>query len=102
MEERRKEPRVIVDAPAVMTPLAAVATRLNGHVINVSPHGVRIRVAEQMSGQPPRIGDVYRILTNRDRMLCEVCHCLSGADGTEIGFRIVHWSDTGELNRVVA
>lgn len=99
MKERRMEPRIDVDAPAVMTPLASVSTRLTGQVINVSEHGVRIRMAEEMSA-PPRIGDVYRILSSQDRMLCEVSHCMPGSDGIEIGFRILHWGETGELKRV--
>ena len=100
MEERRKEPRRAVDATAVITPLAAVGTRLSGQVINVSSHGVKVRLTEQMTGEP-RVGDVYRILSSRDRMLCEVNHCLSGTHGTDIGFRILYWSETGELNRIV-
>jgi hypothetical protein len=99
MEERRKEPRIDVNAAAVLTPLAAVAAQMNGHVINVSSHGVKVRVVQLMSGQP-RIGDVYRILSGRDDMLCEVSHSRSEQQDTEIGFRILHWSDTGELNRV--
>ncbi len=86
-------------APAVLTPLAEVAAQLTGHVINVSSHGVKVRVVNLISGQP-RIGDVYRILSGRDDMLCEVSHWRSEPQDTEIGFRILHWSDTGELNRV--
>jgi hypothetical protein len=82
-----------------MTPLAAVATRLNGQVVNVSFHGVMVRVAELTSGQP-RVGDVYRILSSRDLMLCEVRHWQLQTEGTDIGFRILQWSDAGELKRV--
>ena len=88
-----------MNAPAVLTPLAEVAAQMNGHVINVSSHGVKVRVVQLMSGQP-RIGDVYRILSGRDDMLCEVSHWRSERQDTEIGFRILHWSETGELNRV--
>lgn len=100
MEDRRKEPRIDVNAPAVLTPLAAVAAQMNGQVINVSSHGIKVRVVEMMSGQP-RIGDVYRILSGRDDMLCEISHWRPERQGAEIGFRILHWSDTGELNRII-
>jgi len=100
MNERRKEPRIDVDTPAVMTPLAAVAVRLKGQVINVSSNGLKVRVCEQME-RDPRVGDVYRILSSRDRMLCEVNHCRPGSGGTEIGFKILHWSEAGELKQIV-
>jgi hypothetical protein len=99
VKERRAEPRVDIAAPAVMTPLAAVATRLNGQVVNVSFNGVKVRVPELRNGQP-RVGDVYRILSSKDLMLCEVRHWKLQADGTDIGFRILQWSDAGELKRV--
>jgi hypothetical protein len=99
VKERRTEPRVDIAAPAVMTPLAAVATRLNGQVLNVSFNGVKVRVPKLTNGQP-RVGDVYRILSSKDLMLCEVRHCQLQAEGTDIGFRILQWSDAGELKRV--
>jgi hypothetical protein len=99
MKERRAEPRIIIAAPAVITPLAAVATRLNGQVVDVSFHGVKVRVAE-LTGGLPRVGDVFRILSARDLMLCEVRHWQLQVEGTDIGFRILQWSDAGELKRV--
>lgn len=100
MEERRRDPRCQVDAPAEITPLATVSTRLSGHVINVSARGLRVRLAQPLSGRP-RAGDVYRVLSSTDRMLCEVSHWLSNGDSTDIGFRILHWSDMGQLNHIV-
>lgn len=97
--ERRTESRIVIAAPAVMTPLAAVATRLNGQVVNVSFNGVKVRVPELTRGQP-RVGDIFRILSSRDLMLCEVRYWQFQADGTDIGFRILQWSDAGELKRV--
>ena len=99
MVERRTEPRIDVNVKAEMTPLAAVATRLGGHVMNVSAHGVRIHVAGKISGQP-RNGDVYRILSGRDLILGEVRHWCQEGPGADIGFKILHWGDIGELNRI--
>lgn len=100
MNERRRERRIDVDTPAVMTPLAAVAVRLKGQVINVSANGLKVRVCEHLD-RDPRVGDVYRILSSRDRMLCEVNHCRPCGDGTEIGFKILHWSEAGELKQAL-
>lgn len=99
MKERRRESRIEVDALVEMTPLAAVGNRLSAQVINVSTHGIKVRFTGQMTGQP-RVGDVYRILGGRDRMLCEISHWTSTGSGTDIGFKILHWSDTGELHDV--
>jgi hypothetical protein len=100
MQERRRETRCRVDAPAEITPLATVSARLTGHVINVSSRGVSVRVAQPLTGLP-RVGDVYRVLCANDRMLCEIIHWLSNGESTDIGFRIVHWTDPGHLNRLV-
>ena len=82
-----------------MIPLAAVGAHLNGQVVNVSSAGVKIRVAQQMAVKP-RIGDVYRIVSSQDRMLCEVTHWIPSPDGLEIGFKIVYWGDQGALKRL--
>jgi hypothetical protein len=100
MQERRRETRSEVDAPAEITPLAKVSARLTGQVINVSSRGVRVRVAQPLTSLP-RVGDVYRVLSTNDRMLCEIIHWLSNGESTDIGFRIVHWTDPGPLNRLV-
>lgn len=98
--ERRAEPRIDVQAQAEMTPLAAVSTRLGGQITNVSSHGLRVRVAGRISGHP-RSGDVYRILSGRDLMLAEICYCLPEEQSADVGFKILHWSNAGELNRIV-
>src|SRR5580704_8981522 len=100
MQERRRETRCKVDAPAEITPLATVSARLIGQVINVSSRGVSVRVTQPLTTLP-RVGDVYRVLSTNDRMLCEIIHWLSNGESTDIGFRIVHWSDPGHLNRLV-
>src|SRR5580658_10121895 len=100
MPERRQETRCKVDAPAEIAPLAAVSGRLTGQVINVSSRGVRIRVAQPLTSLP-HVGDIYRVLSTNDRMLCEIIHWLSNGESTDIGFRIVHWTDPGPLNRLV-
>lgn len=100
MKERRRETRCKVDSPAEVTPLAAVNQRLSGQVINVSARGVRVRVDQPLSGNP-RVGDVYRVLSSNDRMLCEISNWLPNGESTDMGFRILHWSDMGQLNRIV-
>jgi hypothetical protein len=94
------EPRIDVKALAEMTPLAAVATRLKGHVIDVSGRGVKIQVDACLKGNPVS-RDVYRVQSGGDLMLCEVRHCQLEGDGTRIGFEILHWREFGELNRAV-
>jgi len=80
--------------------LAAVTTRVNGQVLNVSSQGVKVRVTKPAS-EAPRVGDVYRILSSKDTMLAEVCYSLARNEGTDIGFKIVYWSAIGELNRAI-
>jgi hypothetical protein len=99
MEERRNESRAEVDSAAVLTPLAAVANRLGGQIVNVSSRGVKVHLAELLT-TPPRVGDVYRIVSDRDTMLCEVRYSESRKDATDIGFQILHWREMGQLNLV--
>lgn len=100
MNERRREQRFYVAAPAALKPVGSVAASLQGEVVDVSGHGVRVRVAGLTA--TPKAGDLYRILSSDDRMLCQVAHTFPGAKGTDIGFKIVYWSETGKLNQVVA
>src|SRR5260370_11726390 len=72
--EQRSEPRIEADAPALMIPLADVATRFRGRVLDISRRGVKVRTSEPLKLQP-KIGDVYRILSGDDVLLCEVRHC---------------------------
>ena len=99
MVERRAEVRIAVDAPAQLTPLVSVSTRLGGQMVNVSAKGVRVRVAEQLFGEP-RNGDVYRIHSGRDLMLGDICHWKRRDRGVDVGFRIIYWSEIGDLNRI--
>jgi hypothetical protein len=100
MDERRSEPRIDVKAPVVMTPLATVTTRLSGHVVNVSGRGLKVRVDGGLNGKPAS-GEVYRVQTGDDLMLCEVRNWQLEGEGAAIGFQILHWGDLGELNRVI-
>lgn len=101
MDERRREARFDVAAPAALKPVgSAPAMGLEGQVVNVSSHGVRVRVTG-MAGELPQVGDLYRVRSSDDRMLCQVANSLSGIHGTDIGFRIVYWSETGALDRVI-
>jgi hypothetical protein len=86
--ERRTEVRTDVKVVAVMIPLAEVSKRVKGHVINVSPHGVKVRLPKPPSEL--RSGDVYRIHSNRDLMLCEVRNWRSEMGVTDIGLRVIH------------
>jgi uncharacterized protein DUF4115/PilZ domain-containing protein len=100
IREQRSEPRIEADAPALMIPLANVATRFRGRVLDISRRGVRVRTSEPLKPQP-KIGDVYRILSGDDVLLCEVRHCQLLWEGSELGFQIVHRLSSGELNSLV-
>ena len=98
--ERRSEPRIRAQAPVVVTPLAAVNKRLEGAVVEVSTHGVRVHFGEQLK-ELPRSGEVYRLQSTDDLMLCEVRHAEITGSGAEMGFQIVHWSISGQLKKLV-
>jgi hypothetical protein len=98
-EDRRAEPRISTRAKVVMTPLAQVTTRLHGSVVNVSARGVRVHFETKVN--QPRAGEVYRIQSGDDLMLCEVRNCAVAGDGAELGLQIVHWGNAGELKRLV-
>ena len=99
-DDRRFEPRIETSAAVVMTPLAAVTTRIEGSIINVSEGGVRVHVDAQLK-QLPRTGEVYRVQTQDDVMLCEVRNSEVAGGGAELGLQIVHWADAGKLKRLV-
>jgi c-di-GMP-binding flagellar brake protein YcgR len=100
MEERRSEPRIEAGTLVVVTPLAAVATRLRGTVVNISTGGVRVHLDTRLK-ERPRAGAVYRIQSRDDLMLCEVRYCEVSETGADLGLQIVHWDDAGELKRLV-
>jgi hypothetical protein len=99
-DDRRSEPRIETSSSVVMTPLAAVTIRIEGSIINVSDGGVRVRVDTQLK-QLPRTGEVYRVQTQDDVMLCEVRNSEVAGVGAELGLQIVHWADAGKLKRLV-
>ncbi len=100
IKERRSEPRTEAGAKIVMTPLAAVATRLHGIVVNVSPRGVRVRFATLLNVHP-KAREVYRIQSGNDVMLCEVRYCEFAGEGADVGLEILHWVKAGELNQLL-
>jgi hypothetical protein len=99
-KEQRSEPRIEANAPALMIPLANVAIRLSGRVLNVSRRGVKVHVDEPLAGYP-RTGDVYRVLSGNDVMLCEIRHYQLLGESAEVGFQIVHRLSRGELNSLI-
>jgi hypothetical protein len=99
-KERRSESRIVLDAPALMIPLASVTARLCGRVLNLSRHGVKVRTDEPLE-EPPRTGDAYRIRSGDDVMLCEVRYYRLLGAGDEVGFKILHRFSTGELSRLI-
>ena len=99
-KERRSEPRIEARTSVVMTPLAAVSTRLEGALLDVSSHGVRVHFDKQLKVLP-RSGEVYRLQSRDDIMLCEVRHAEVSGAGAALGLRIVHWSNDGQLKRLL-
>lgn len=99
-EERRSEPRIEASASVVITPLAAVATRLHGSVVNVSTRGVRVHCDTELK-ELPRAGEVYRVQSSGDQMLCEVRNAEVTETGADLGLQIVQWNGAGELKRLL-
>jgi len=100
VDERRSEPRIELGASVVVIPLAAVATRLGGSVVNVSTRGVRVHFDTPLK-EVPRAGEVYRVQSGDDLMLCEVRYYDVVEEGADLGLQILHWTEAGELNRLV-
>jgi hypothetical protein len=98
-EDRRSEPRIAARAKVVVTPLSAVTTRLHGSLVNVSTRGVRVHFDTKLD--QPRAGEVYRVQSGDDLMLCEVRHCAVADASADLGLKIVLWSKAGELKRLV-
>ena len=99
-DERRSEPRIEARASVVMTPLAAVNTRLEGAVVEISARGVKVQFDKQLNTLP-RSGEIYRVQSRDDIMLCEVRHAEVSGAGAALGLQIVHWSNGGQLKRLV-
>jgi len=99
-QERRSERRADASVSVVITPLAAVTTRFEGSVVDVSTGGVRVHLATQLQ-ELPRTGEVYRVQSRDDIMLCEVRHAEVAGAGADIGLQVVHWSKAGELKRLI-
>src|ERR1022692_2214498 len=98
--ERRSEPRIETNASVVITPLAAVATHLHGSVVDVSAGGVKVHLDASLK-ELPRAGAIYRIQSGDDLMLCEVRYSKVAEPGADLGLKIIHWRDAGELKRIV-
>jgi hypothetical protein len=99
-EERRSEPRAEAQASVVITPLAAVGTRFEGSVVDLSTRGVRVHLETQLQTLP-RVGEVFRVQGRDDIMLCEVRHAEVSGSGADVGLQVVHWSKAGELKRLI-
>jgi len=68
--------------------LADVLTRLHGAVVTVSTCGVKVHF-ETRPKEQPRAGEIYRVQSRDDLILCEVrCVEVAGA-GADIGLQIV-------------
>lgn len=100
ISDRRKETRIEVAAAAALTPIASLDQRIRGEVVDLSPSGVRIRVSGSVDSLP-KVGELYRVLSSQDRMLCRVAHTAPGDRGADIGFRIVYWNELGELSQTL-
>jgi hypothetical protein len=100
MSERRTEPRLEAEAPVVMTPLSAVTTRLHGSVVNVSDRGLKVQ-ATALTDQHLTTGNIYRVQSGDDLMLCEIRHRRLDGENVNIGFAILHWVSAGKLNQLV-
>ncbi|MDP8982669.1 MAG: PilZ domain-containing protein [Acidobacteriota bacterium] len=100
MPERRLETRLETQAPAVITPLSAVTSRVHGSVVNVSSRGLKVH-----AGTPPEehlaAGSIFRVQSGDDLMLCEIRHRRVEGETADIGFSILHWVSEGKLNRLV-
>ena len=100
-EERRSETRIEASASVVITPLAAVGTRFYGSVVNVSTSGVRVHCDTQLKALL-RAGEVCRIQSRGDIMLCEVRNFAVAEVGADLGLQIVHWGNAGELKHLLS
>ena len=100
-EERRSEPRIEAGAAVVITPLAAVGTRFYGSVVNVSKGGVRVHCDTQLK-ELPRAGEVCRIQSRGDIILCEVRNSAIAEAGADLGLQIVQWGNAGELKHLLS
>ena len=83
-----------------ITPLSAVANCMRGLVVDVSLRGLKVH-ADGISENSLVNGDVYRIQSGDDLMLCEIRHRRLAGDAVDIGFAIIHWMSAGKLNRLV-
>jgi hypothetical protein len=88
-KERRSDSRIDVGVPVVLIPLADVATRWPGHVVDLSRGGCKVRV-DALIREVPRMGDACRLQTDKDLILCEISHCQVEDDGSDLGLKIIH------------
>src|SRR5579863_6704919 len=100
-DERRRAPRIAVNASILLKPLAAIGTSIKGTVVDISKHGVRVRL-DELPAALPKKGDAYRVRSDDDDViLCEVRSVRFEGAFTDIGLAILHWSNIGELNRLL-
>jgi hypothetical protein len=100
MPERRLETRLETEAAVVLTPLSAVTNRLHGSVVNVSSRGLKVH-AGKLPEEHLTAGNIFRVQSGDDLMLCEIRHRRVEGETADIGFSILHWVSEGKLNRLV-
>ena len=83
-----------------ITPLSAVTNRIRALVVDVSVRGLKVH-ADGLTEKELAAGDVYRVQTGDDLMLCEIRHRRLEGESVDIGFAILHWVSAGKLNRLV-
>lgn len=88
-DERAPEPKIKIGTSVVVTPLASLATRLQGSVVNVSIRGVKVHFDARLSEQP-RPGEIYRVQSRGDLFLCEVCNFEAAAAGADLDLQIIN------------
>jgi hypothetical protein len=83
--ERRSEPRVPADAPAVVTILLPGShPHVEGRILDTSKNGVRIELAV-----PVDPGTLIQIRLKETIAMAEVRYCVPAGSGFRIGARIV-------------
>jgi hypothetical protein len=100
MDERRSEPRIEAGLAVVVIPLADVASRWLGQVVNVSRCGLKIHV-DALLDPLPRAGDAYRIQAGEETLLCEVRRYQVEDKGGSLGLKVIRWGGSGALDRLI-
>jgi hypothetical protein len=96
--DRRKEPRLRADEPALMTVLDEPGRVFAGRIADMSGRGMRLLVEE-----PVRPGAAVQVDWADALLLGEVCYCQVAEGGYSIGLNFEQaLFDTAELARLAA